>query len=181
MFNLEYYHFLFMIIPFWIIFRMISFKNRVDLNRNKEIITNISFIYILVILRIVDLFPILIGFPKYYDFPIDHNLIPFKSIKESLSHSYYLVPLRNILGNVLLLLPLGLLLPLLSDKISNIKDILIKGMLVSITLEFLQFSAPWRVANIDNVLLHTIGVFLGFYMYKILSSHLRKFFNSSVA
>lgn len=41
---------------------------------------------------------------------LSYNLIPFKSISGSLNHFYYMVGIRNVLGNLLLLLPFGILL-----------------------------------------------------------------------
>jgi glycopeptide antibiotics resistance protein len=71
------------------------------------------------------------------------------------------------LGNLALLLPLGIYLPLLYKKMSNFFVVSFLCMLVSIGIELLQLVTSFRSTDIDDVFLNTIGAGAGFIIYSI--------------
>ncbi|MEC1749581.1 VanZ family protein [Bacillus mojavensis] len=48
--------------------------------------------------------------------------------------------IRSLGGNLILLLPVGLLFPLLFDKLRNLKRILLTGFFISLFIELTQLS-----------------------------------------
>jgi len=77
---------------------------------------------------------------------------------------------KQILGNFVMLLPLGIYLPLLYKKISGFIPVLLVSLLVAILIEVLQLATSFRSVDIDDVLLNTTGAVFGFILYKIVSS-----------
>ncbi len=76
---------------------------------------------------------------------------------------------KQILGNFVMLLPLGIYLPLLYKKISGFIPVLLVSLLVAILIEVLQLATSYRSVDIDDVLLNTTGAVIGFILYKIIS------------
>ncbi|UCZ55322.1 VanZ family protein [Bacillus shivajii] len=104
----------------------------------------------------------------------NYNLTPFFSIYRIYTYSPdMMVPLRILGGNVLLFIPFGLLFPLFLESIRKRKKtvsfflVVITGMLLSTFIEINQFLFTYRVANVDDIILNTLGTFIGAVMYKV--------------
>ncbi|MBO8168877.1 MAG: VanZ family protein [Thermoanaerobacteraceae bacterium] len=120
----------------------------------------------------VTIFPIPIGVPYYGDY-FHVNFIPFKSIQGSLNHSWYMVPLRNIGGNLVLLAPFGFLLPLIWKSANTLRKVVATGFLLSLSIELLQLVIPGRAADVDDLILNTFGLLFGFLAFKLFDQLLR--------
>ena len=73
----------------------------------------------------------------------------------------------NSFGNILCLVPFGILFPIVfSKKQSFVKTVLI-GMLFSISIETLQFLLETGVSDIDDVFFNTCGAILGYLIYRL--------------
>ena len=90
--------------------------------------------------------------------------------------------LTNLLGNIILLSPLAVLLPILSKKFRSLKSVVILCFCASCFIEFLQYVSLFvgnlRSVDIDDVILNTLGAFIGFGIFKILSRF--SFLNKSI-
>ncbi|MGN0426874.1 MAG: VanZ family protein [Agathobacter sp.] len=103
------------------------------------------------------------------------NLIPLKSIIEQLCDNNSVVAqediasvsMLNLMANLLLFLPLGFFVPLLWGKFNNVKKIVYLGIGVSALVEFIQMFVG-RSTDIDDVILNTIGVLIGFLIFRLL-------------
>lgn len=71
-------------------------------------------------------------------------------------------------SNLLLFSPIGLFLPLLWKKFRKIKNVILAGVLVSTSVEMIQFFIG-RSSDIDDVFLNTLGVCVGYGLYKIIT------------
>jgi glycopeptide antibiotics resistance protein len=114
---------------------------------------------------------------------IAYNIIPFHSIVQSYSHSYHMVGIRNILGNLLLLLPFGFLMGI--AKINKLSKVFLYGFLVSLMIECFQLLltvaslfAYRRAVDIDDLILNTIGCGLGYLVFAGLQEMLNRIFRS---
>ena len=93
------------------------------------------------------------------------NLVPFKSTIRYLTEfdSYNLdIVLMNTLGNVIIFIPFGFLLPLLFKQINNVKiasKIFIKFILLIESLQLLTFTG---VFDIDDIILNMLGALIGY-------------------
>lgn len=111
----------------------------------------------------------------YFDLLINRevvsiNLIPFTTIAYFFSTSGELISdwksvvLVNLLGNVALFIPFGLLLPQLWRKFRSLKSIVIMSIAIPFTIEFIQYFIG-RSSDIDDVLLNAIGILLGYFFW----------------
>ncbi len=78
--------------------------------------------------------------------------------------------LINIVGNIAVLVPLGILVPAWAPRLCSIASILAVGLLTSATIELLQLGFTVRVADIDDVVLNVAGALLGYALYRLLST-----------
>lgn len=72
-----------------------------------------------------------------------------------------IIPLRELVGNMLLFLPLGALLGREKFWKGRPVRMLLTAALVSAFLEMLQWTTGLGVADVDDVLCNTLGAFLG--------------------
>jgi glycopeptide antibiotics resistance protein len=95
------------------------------------------------------------------------NLIPLKTILFYLSgRNGFLIAAINILGNIIALVPLGLLMPFVFSNINWNKTILL-AIITGILIETTQAILHIGIFDIDDVLLNGLGVIIGFWMYTI--------------
>ncbi len=78
--------------------------------------------------------------------------------------------LENIVGNIILFMPLGLFIPLVSKRNYSTRQILILSAACSIGIELTQLLSSqfgvYRWVDIDDVIFNTIGGVTGFIVYK---------------
>ena len=69
----------------------------------------------------------------------------------------------NIVGNIVLFIPIGILIPILW----KIKDryVILIGFLISLSIEITQLFLD-RVTDVDDLILNTLGVIIGVLVYK---------------
>lgn len=94
----------------------------------------------------------------------DHvNLQLFKMFK------IYRVLSKQIIGNFVMLFPLGIFLPLLYKRVTNLFTVFLISLLASTTIELLQLITSFRSADIDDIFLNTLGACIGFLIYRLIS------------
>lgn len=93
------------------------------------------------------------------------NLVPFRSTIRYLTEfdSYNIdIILMNTLGNVIIFIPFGFLIPLLFKQINNVKmvsKIFIKFILLIESLQLITFTG---VFDIDDIMLNMLGALIGY-------------------
>jgi glycopeptide antibiotics resistance protein len=92
------------------------------------------------------------------------NLHPFVMFKQ------FRIASTQVIGNLVMLLPLGIYVPLLFPKLSGFFRVFIICLLVSISIELMQLITNVRSTDIDDVILNTSGAIVGYGVYKILRS-----------
>lgn len=107
-----------------------------------------------------------------YDWHGSINLLPFASIVQLLTETNPAVAQYNILGNVALFVPFGVLLPLLFVRLRAIGPLLWRVALISLVIEVVQLATRARATDIDDVILNTIGAGLGFIVYTFVAHRL---------
>lgn len=97
----------------------------------------------------------------------NYNVIPFRSIyRISVFSTKIIDPLRILVGNIILFVPLGFIIPLLG-KAKRIVHIVMIGFLFSLSIEIAQFLFTYRVADVDDLILNTFGSFCGAILFII--------------
>ncbi len=161
---------------------LIGTKNKKHVIWWKEIVSFLFVVYICMVVA-VTLFPLPIGFPSNIEnLNRSVNIIPFASIIKDINQigsaydgdALFMIGLivRNVGGNILLLMPLGFLAPILWDKYKKFKNTILLGFTISVSIELLQliqslFSGVGRITDIDDVICNVIGCILGYFIYKI--------------
>ncbi|MBN1192094.1 MAG: VanZ family protein [Coriobacteriia bacterium] len=107
------------------------------------------------------------------------NLVPLRTIRLYLRSSLVDVARVNLLENLALLAPLGCAVPLLWKRADSWLRVALVGALSATAIELLQFARRYvlgmagRSVDIDDVILNTVGVMLGYALYRIVRA-LRK-------
>lgn len=95
------------------------------------------------------------------------NLIPGKVFvdtwRDSFVGGYWTYFLINFIGNICLFIPIGFCVPLLWNKSSFRKTVLI-GFLVSLFIEVCQFPQA-RGTDVDDLWINTLGAVIGYLLY----------------
>jgi glycopeptide antibiotics resistance protein len=100
-----------------------------------------------------------------------YNYIPFASLIDmtsfALKHGYYTSLLKNILGNLVLFLPLSFYLKVVWKKLKNVKSAIVFSFIIPVLVELTQvvlnvFLASGRGPDIDDVILNSIGIIAGY-------------------
>jgi len=80
----------------------------------------------------------------------------------------------DVVGNFIMLLPLGIYLPLLYKKLQHFLAAVLAAMMVSVTIELMQLATNFRITDINDVILNTAGAAVGFILYYIVYALLIK-------
>ena len=92
------------------------------------------------------------------------------AVFSDLIHVYRNVGVRRFLwlffGNIGWFVPFGFLLPILLKKESFLK-VVVMGFMFSFTIESLQFIFRIGVAELDDLILNTLGTAIGYLIYKL--------------
>ena len=135
------------------------------MNRNK-LINIIFYISALIYLFILIMF-LFKGFGKKMD-SRSINLIPFKTIFNYITliaSPKFGFSIENIIGNILLFLPMGIYLNVITDRNRLSLTIII---LISIIVEIIQYLFKFGILDIDDIILNSIGGFIGIKAYNFL-------------
>ena len=99
------------------------------------------------------------------------NLIPFTEIRRFWVYREVLgmrVFLLNVIGNVLAFVPCGFLLPAISRRCRKWAGVLMVGALISFLIECTQLIFNVGSFDVDDMLLNTLGVAVGFYINRMI-------------
>lgn len=100
------------------------------------------------------------------------NVEPFETIGGALRYGLDRQPGRVLVGNVLAFAPLGAFLPALWSRRRSLISVVTAGLAISLALEAVQLGlslligAPYRVADVDDVIIDVLGVALGYGLYR---------------
>lgn len=96
------------------------------------------------------------------------NLIPIKEtismFQQDLGTAFY-----NILGNLIMFIPLGIFIPILYKKKLNIFHLGLYGAICSLLIELGQGFIPLRCFDIDDIIINSLGAMVGFIIYRTIT------------
>ena len=104
------------------------------------------------------------------------NLIPLRTIAtyvRELCSPFVRRAVINLFGNILTFVPLGFFLPSVFPKTISLPRCLIAGIGTVIGIECLQFITCLGCMDIDDLILNTLGILLGFGLHR-LCVHIKK-------
>ena len=101
------------------------------------------------------------------------NIIPFKTIigyvQRLANHTINTdIVVRNIMVNLILFLPMGMSIPVLCEKrINKFWEFLIFILVITFAIEIIQFFTMRGTADIDDIILNSIGGCIGYGIIQI--------------
>ena len=106
-----------------------------------------------------------------------YNLVLFKEIGRFIKYRHLLgwYPVcTNLLGNILIFLPFGMLVPMLSKKYKRFWCVALLSFELSLAVELIQLLTKVGSCDVDDMLLNTIGGMLGYAIYAWIRGRRRK-------
>ena len=155
------------LILIWAIYRIRLLIKIKEKNILREVLINIFFLYFLILINITicKMGMLQIDFKNRFYI----NYIPFvETIKMfednfmGIGNAFY-----NVIGNILLFMPLGFFIPLLFKNKNNIVIVTLYGSFISVIIEVLQLFTAFNITDIDDVIFNTIGTILGFFIFRL--------------
>lgn len=128
----------------------------------------IILIYYLAILSVLLFFGGLFHLDRVWGGPV--NLEPFYTIRNFFIHyrrTGSLSSLFNLLGNIAILVPLGVLLPVMFRSMRHFWTFLPLAALIAVGVEYLQWRTATGIADIDDSILNFIGAAAGYFVTRL--------------
>jgi glycopeptide antibiotics resistance protein len=142
-------------------------------NKLLKICVSLLFVvHILIVIKLVllkDTDSLKSHFTENYNIDLLHkngrqgNYIPFYTVK------YYVTGTdlqkytkENLVGNVLLFFPFGILLPVLFNSVNGYQKLIFITLLMSLGLELIQLVTALGTFDVDDIILNVLGAALGF-------------------
>ena len=92
------------------------------------------------------------------------NLVPFVYLTDYDNKTHMIM---NIFGNILMFVPTGIILPVLYKRLDNFFKVAGTGFLMSLAIEILQLPFADRTSDVDDLIMNTLGVAIGYVLYVI--------------
>ena len=99
------------------------------------------------------------------------NLAPLREIRRFLNSRDTLgqrAAFLNVYGNVLLFVPFGAILPVLHRNFRRFPVTLLCGILLSVSVEIIQYISCRGSCDVDDVLLNTLGCAAGYVIFALI-------------
>lgn len=112
----------------------------------------------------INLIPFQTAYMMVYELIYSASTWGIKNIPHELT---FMAPgIRNVIGNILLLLPLGYLVPLVWKRIDDWRKAALLGVLASLLIEITQLITHHGYFDVDDIILNAGGCVLGWLCYK---------------
>jgi len=122
-------------------------------------IAALTIIYALIMIKLL----FLRGYSYYWD-SYNYNLVPFETIKRYVfnRHSFNQdIWVKNLFGNIILFIPLGLAIPTLNIKYMKVIPFVLFVLSILISVELIQMFTKVGSLDIDDIILNTFGSLIG--------------------
>ena len=156
MINISYLYIAIVLLAIWTIYRILVLKKSKDKNSFRELIINIFFIYFLVLIKItickMDALQIDLNGNKVINcIPLVETIKMFKD--DGMGFALY-----NVIGNIILFMPLGFFIPLLFNKKNKISYIVAYGAIISTAIEVIQLQQTYNTVSYTHLRAHETSV-----------------------
>ena len=156
----------------WLIIRFVVWAKQKRINWKREAVLLLMYINLAVIIRFT-FFPMskVDGRvqPLIFDiataFPFRVNLLPLVNLFDYDSKRDLLL---NVIGNVAMFIPSGIVLPMIYKRLDTFVKVLLAGGGISLCIEIIQLPFRVRATDIDDFILNTVGVILGYGIYALI-------------
>ena len=98
-------------------------------------------------------------------FPFRVNLFPLVNLFDYDSKRDLLL---NVIGNVAMFIPSGIVLPIIYKRLDSFIKVILAGGGISLCIEIIQLPFSVRASDIDDLILYTVGIMLGYGIYALI-------------
>lgn len=95
------------------------------------------------------------------------NFTLFKTIRMYIDYSYKLNSFENLVGNIVVFIPFGFLLPYVMKSGRNFFVMLFNAFLFVAGIEIFQLFSAFGAFDVDDILLNCFGAVIGYFIYLI--------------
>lgn len=162
----------------WLLIRVAVWIKEKHIDWKRELVLLLMYVNLAVIIRFV-------FFPRDL---VDGHIQPLVFVAaEALPLRFNLVPLVhlfeygstrdiiwNVVGNAAMFVPTGIVLPIVYKRLDRFWKVVCAGAYISLCIEVLQLPFPSRASDIDDILLNTLGVVVGYALYALVKWPVRK-------
>ena len=161
----------------WLAVRVIIWVRQRSIDWKREAILLLMYINLAVIIRFV-FFPKELVDGHVQSLVFDpYSVIPFRINMVPLFHLLEYDSIRdiiwNVVGNAAMFIPSGIVLPILYRKLDSFWKVVAGGALISLCIEILQLPFASRASDVDDLILNTLGVAVGYGIYAVTTSRKR--------
>ena len=153
----------------WILSRGMIWMQQKKVVWKREVLLLLMYINLAVLIRFVfypfftvngEVQPLIINMSSLQ--PLRVNLIPLVNI---LDYDIKREAAINIIGNISMFIPTGVIMPILYKRLDCFWKVLLAGAGLSFVIEVIQLLFPGSVTDIDDLILNTLGVAVGYGVY----------------
>ncbi len=153
----------------WLLVRILVWIKNRKINWKREALLLLMFVNLAVIIRFV-FFPraLVEGHiqPLVFDpetaWPFRINMVPFVHLFQ---YGNTRDIIWNVVGNTAMFIPSGIVLPVVYKKLDNFGKVVAAGAFISLCIEILQLPFASRATDIDDLIMNTLGVVIGYGIY----------------
>ena len=98
-------------------------------------------------------------------FPFRVNLVPLVNLFDYDNRRDLLL---NVIGNVAMFIPSGIVLPIIYKRLDSFIKVSLAGGGISLCIEIIQLPFRVRASDIDDLILNTVGVMIGYGIYAMI-------------
>lgn len=112
-----------------------------------------------------------------------YNLYPFVEISRFWKYRDQIgtsAMLTNLVGNVVCFIPYGFILPILTSEFRNGFLIVLSGFTISFGVEVIQMAARVGSFDVDDLILNTTGILIGYLLFTICNMIRRKCYGKKI-
>ena len=168
----------------WLLIRLVVWIHQKRIIWKREALLLLMYINLAIIIRF-SFFPrdLVNGHiqPLIFDakvaFPFRINIIPlvnlfqYDSVRDVIWNVFQYDSVRdviwNVVGNTAMFIPTGIILPIIYRKMDHFGKVIAAGAFISLCIELMQLPFATRVTDIDDLILNTLGVMIGYGIYSL--------------
>lgn len=131
----------------------------------KENISKVNPKYVVVLMgySLLIIWEMFLGRYRIHSSEMHYNIIPLRSIIEFINGFTFKAFLINIVANIVVFVPFGILIPLVIKELrGRLKQLILSAMGVIFVLEILQMLLRVGVFDVDDIILNIVGVAVGY-------------------
>ena len=108
------------------------------------------------------------------------SIIPFKSIYDmAVSNTSIGRIIENVLGNIVLFIPFGILFSIISNK--KRKGVLCAAIILSLLIEITQFLFALGSTDVDDLIFNVLGAYIGYFVSDKISKQFKSYTHFLIA